>query len=186
MPTMGVSKFGKKGGLGFSRRDKFNLNPKVNELFKGARDVWDNSVVAAYRTKGLRAWHDHLILQLQKNIYFVCMVISLIFLVNEAQVVKSDPGEMDFFFIFTPMMWASGLDGLAVICNAVFLCTRFVHEHHLEEFREPRMIERISLHIIPIPIVICIALLAYSFHRCILTVCFFSTYLFGSFSYYVL
>ena len=181
--TTSVSKFGKKV---FPKRDKFNLNPKINDLFKGARDVWDNSVVAAYRTKGLRAWHDHLILHLQKDIYFVCLIISLVFLVNEAQMVGSDPGKMDFFFVFTPMMWASGLDGLAVVCNAVFLCTRFVHEHHLEEFREPKMIERICLHVIPVPVVICIALLAYSFPRCILTNEFVSTNFCRSFSYSVL
>lgn len=178
-----MAKFGRKS---FQRRDKFNLNPKLNDLFKGARDVWDNSMVAAYRTKGLRAWHDHLILHLQKNIYVICLIISLIFLINEAQAVGSDPSDIDFFFIFTPMMWASGLDGLAVICNAVFLCTRFVHEHHLEEFKEPKIIERVCLHIIPIPAVICIALVAYSFPRCILTDEFTSTNYCQSFSYSVL
>jgi hypothetical protein len=177
------SKLGKKG---FPRRDKFDLNPKLNDLFKGAQDVWDNSMVAAYRTKGLRAWHDHLILHLQKNIYFICLVISLIFLVNEAQVVHSDPCDIDFFFVFTPMIWASGLDGLAVVCNAVFLCTRTVHEHHLEDFKEPKMIERILLHVIPIPAVICIALVAYSFPRCILTNDFIETNYCQSFTYSVL
>ena len=175
-----ISKTGKK------RRDRFDLNPKLNDVFKGARDVWDNSMVAAYRTKGLRAWHDHLILHLQKNVYCVCLIISLIFLVNEAQVAGSDPCDMDYFFIFTPMMWASGLDGLAVICNAVFLCTRFVHEHHLEEFKEPKMIERICLHVVPIPAVIGIALIAYSFPRCILTDEFISTDYCQSFTYSVL
>lgn len=177
------SKFAKKH---FRGRDKFNLNPKLNELFRGARDVWDNSMVAAYRTKGLRAWHDHLILHLQKNIYFVCLIVSLIFLVNEAQMVGSDPCSMDFFFVFSPMLWASGIDCLTVVCNAVFLCTRFVHEHHLEEFKEPRMIERIVLHILPVPVVVCIALIAYSFPRCVLTNAFVKTNFCQSFSYSVL
>lgn len=146
-----------------------HFNPKFNEVFKGVRDVWDNSVVAAYRTKGLRAWHDHLSLRLQKNIYFTCIVISLIFLVNESQAVASDPGTMDFFFIFTPMLWACGIDAVTVVCNCVFLCTRFIHETTLEEFKEPKMIERVCLYVIPIPIVLCTALIAYSVPRCILS-----------------
>ena len=179
-------KFSIAGKKAFRAGERLNLNPKLNDVLKGARDVWDNSMVAAYRTKGLRAWHDHLILHLQKIIYTTCIILSLIFLVNEARIVSSNPANLNFFYIFSPIMWAAGIDGFTFVCNAVFLCTRFVHEHHLEEFKEPRMIERICLHIIPIPTVVCIALIAYSFPRCILSNEFISTSYCQTFSYSVL
>ncbi len=162
---MGRNLLGKKRGD--KKRPAFD--PDIDTVFQEVRHAWDSSVVAAYRTKGLRAWHDHLLLNLQKNIYFTCLIISLLFLVNEAQMVDCDPGKMDFTFVCSPILWACALDAFTVFGNCLYLCTRFVHEHHLEEFKEPRMIERLLLHLIPVPILVLFTLVTFFVPRCVLT-----------------
>lgn len=142
--------------------------PELDTYVNLASNLWDESVSAAYRTKGLRAWHDHILLRVQKNIYYTSAMISLIFLLNESNRTKSNPGLMDFVWISKPFLWASGIDAATVVVNCVFICSRFVHETHLKQFREPSVLERLFLHIIPVPIVICFILLFYSVPLCVL------------------
>lgn len=145
-----------------SLRSFGNAVSEIPEALEGAiHDV--------YALKGIRAWHDHFVLHLQKLIYMLGILISTIFVVNESDRVSRHPGQIDFVFVTRPLLFSIGCDTLTIIINVLYLTTRFALERPLKQFKEPAVWERMTLHISPIVPAVLLALLAYSVPYCYLT-----------------
>ena len=141
---------------------------KAMDEFKKMDDV----VIDCYRMKGLRAWHDHLLLHLQKFVYAVFFTIAGIMLVVQGDKVKGDVCQIpDLYGILKFCVYPMYLDLGIVTINVIFLAFRALkgEEKILEAILEPRVQERLLIHLFPLFIVVLLAVTAHSVPMCYLT-----------------
>ena len=149
-------------------RDDVSLRSFGNALSEIPTTVND-AMHEVYSLKGIRAWHDHFALHLQKLLYMMGTLISSIFLINESDRVDRHPGRIDFVFVSRPLLYAVGADVFVIVVNFLYLMTRFTFEKHLSRFKEPSVWERMILHTVPVIAAVLLGLLAYSIPYCYLT-----------------
>lgn len=149
-----------------------NHDGKLRSFGKAFADIpkeMDDALHDVYSLKGVRAWHDHFALHLQKLFYLMGALISAIFLVNESDRVGRHPGKIDFEFVTRPVLYAVGVDVFGIIANFFYLMMRSGMEKHLSRFKEPAVWERMLLHVLPVAAAVMLGLLAYSIPYCFLT-----------------
>ena len=149
-------------------RDDISLRSFGNAIAELPTAVHD-AIHDVYSLKGIRAWHDHFVLHLQKLVYMLGILISAIFLVNESDRVGRHPGKIDFVFVSRPLLYAVGADVLTIAINVLYMMTRFALEKHLQRYKEPAVWERMILHLTPVVAAVLLGLLAYSIPYCYLT-----------------
>ena len=164
---------------GYGRTSKSHLSNSVyGQAKQGFADVlaafrsMDSSITECYKKKGLRAWHDHLLLHLQKFVYAVFFTIAAIMLVVQGDAAGGDPCKMpDLYSIFKFCVYPMYMDLGIVTINVMYLIYRSLQgeEKILEVLMEPRMRERLLIHMFPLIIVVLLALTAQSVPLCFLS-----------------
>lgn len=116
---------------------------------ESAFDSAENAILQCYRTKGLRSFHQHLILHIRNSLYFIGFIVTVLFMVNEQDTYGY--GLRHPFFVLSPLIIASMFECATVILNCFYLCFRAANDRHIEMVRqEPTFLEILILHSIPL------------------------------------
>jgi len=176
----GVTKKGGRASL--LQTAKHRANHSYHEVYDQSKKSFgrvisefqklDDQVMDCYRKKGLRAWHDHILLNMQKFTYFVFFSIAAIMLVAQGDAAGGNICKMtDIHNIAKFCLYPVYLDMALVVANVLYLTYKALkaHDQLLEWLKEPSNVERILVHLVPLLVVGVLLVTVQSIPECFLT-----------------